>query len=229
MEATFDKMQKIISKKGYVDAEEMKRLTKKMEKSERFSTPNKKHVGGRDLEYERPHSSKRGKVQFNSPIEQIAMALLPSDVTIYNPAVQMKSNMKRTSTSSEEEMDFVDSSDEMDYLEHNLNQLMADNFIADMKKYYDKNQKVSSAMGHGSQATHSARAETYETQPDRLTKLIHDAEASKAKVLGTPGTYNLFQENLPTPAIDLNRNFAHSVMVDETYMLVASQLDELNY
>ena len=65
-----------------------------------------------------------------------------SDLTVYTPAIKFskkKSNLKRPSTSLEEKMEIelgraLDSSDQMEYLEHNdSHHVMSDDFIADMK------------------------------------------------------------------------------------------------
>ena len=79
---------------------------------------------------------------------------------------------------------------------------------------------------------------------DKLDQMIRDAEANKVKILRTPGMVDyanpqkwpnyyagqFHQQEMPMicmpPHIDINRNFVHSAMVDETYMLVASHLDE---
>ena len=190
-EETFQKMQKIISKKGYVDADAMRKLMKKLNQDD--TTSAKQHVGGGDREetvYGKmgKKSSKRpGMVQFKQNGIDQNSAHSPSDVTIYNQAVMMKSNLKRPSTSSEEEMDidFVDSSDEMEFLEHNSNQIMAENFIADMKQHYDANVQNREERLNSSYGRHELPSEE-----DKLDSMIRDAEANKAKILGTPGRYH---------------------------------------
>ena len=121
LEETFEKMQWIISKKGFLDADAMSKLTKKLDSDDcnrQNTTPVKRHVGGGDKEERRNSNkfAKWGKVKFGNPIQS---TLSLSEITIYDQAVQMKSNLKRPSISSEEEMELVDLSDEMEYLEHN--------------------------------------------------------------------------------------------------------------
>ena len=140
VEDTLNKVQCIISKKGYVDADTMEKLTRRM--NDRAEDKPKKYAGGGDRT---PPSKRKGKVQFTSP----TLMKSPSDMTVYEQAVRMKDvnnvNHKRPSTSSEDDidMDCFDSSDEMDYLEHNSHQLMTDNFIADMKRHYQEEMKRS--------------------------------------------------------------------------------------
>ena len=56
------------------------------------------------------------------------------------------------------------------------------------------------------------------TPQQRADQLIRNAEAAKAKILATPGNF-----------IDLNKEFIHSVMVDEAYSVVAAHVDEVTY
>ena len=88
LEKTFDKMQRIIDRKGFVDADAMKKLKRKID-FERHS-PAKRHVGSGDREPELNRdygsSSKRGRVTFYEQENYPS----PSDITIYEDAVKMK-------------------------------------------------------------------------------------------------------------------------------------------
>ena len=237
-------MKKFADKKGYVDASMMKKLTRKMEQEEEVQfTPvkAKRHAGGGDRENKdfSENSRKRGRVQFEAyPLIQQS----PSELTIYDQAVKLseprKSNLKRTSSSSEEEMEIYDSSDEMEFLEHNDHQqIMSNEFITDIKKQFDKNyqrDRSSSPMASCS----GYRGEQHDNRPNRaradvpkpdydedaLERLIRDAEKKKTRTLGTPGMEIPYSP--PNFPLDISKNFVHSAMVDETYMSVASHLDE---
>ena len=69
-----------------------------------------------------------------------------------------------------------------------------------------------------------------ETPEQRADKMVKEAEAIKARILDTPGRNN-FIDNMNTSMgeIDLRNNFVHSVMVDESFLLVASHLDQNTY
>ena len=231
-------MQKIIQKKGFVDAEAMNKLKRKMQHND-FEPPAKCKVGGGDREFMRRHShAKRGRVKFLSPIK---CALSPSEITIYDQAVKLKSSLKRPSTSSEDEdMDWMDLGEDMDGVEEVLvqsPQIMADDFIADMKKHYDQHKRAE--MPEREQQMDSSNG--YDAT--KLDNDIQQAEAKKTRIHGTPGrhlspnqgfvsSYSPRQVNSPNLCFDgmfanMNSNFIHSAMVDETYMSVASHLEEV--
>ena len=51
----------------------------------------------------------------------------------------------------------------------------------------------------------------------RVDQMVKDAENARACIFDVPGKHDRF---------DLNNNFAHSAMVDETYLSVASHVEE---
>ena len=243
LEETFEKMQRIIGKKGFVDAGAMKKLTKKLDFDvDCNNPPAKKHASGGDRALnENGHMHKqtrKGRGKFFDSVHE--PDVLPSDITIYDQAVKLKSSLKRPSTSSEKEiMEWMDSSDEMEFLEQNSHHAMADNFISDMKKHYEEHR------GGNREDDRNRSDQHREESMDKLDQMIRDAEVNKAKILGTPGMVDYADPQkwpnhytgqfpqqqmplicMPPPHIDINRNFVHSAMVDETYMLVASHLDE---
>ena len=121
----------------------------------------------------------------------------------------------------------LESSDEMEYLEHNdSHNVMSDEFIADMKRHYDDNYSEFKRQDYDQPMPHSSHQTTlpHDYVDDRIEKLIQDAEANQSKIYGTPG--KSLSDNLKGFELDLDKNFVHSAMVDETYMLVASHLGE---
>lgn len=165
-EETFDKMQRIISKKGYVDAHALKKLAKKIDFNrveEDTLVKAKAKVGSGDHKQRSSSKSnakhrlnKKGKVKFAEVDKQHNS---PSDITIYQLAVKLKFNLKRQSTSSEDEADMdvdcFDSSNEMYFLDHNSHQMITDNFIADMKRHYDEQNKRQDDHTHQEQVKES--------------------------------------------------------------------------
>ena len=62
----------------------------------------------------------------------------------------------------------------------------------------------------------------YEPTPqERADNLVKEAERAKAKIFNTPGKQ--FQN------VNMNKQFVHSMMVDESYMVVGGHLDETTY
>ena len=55
---------------------------------------------------------------------------------------------------------------------------------------------------------------------ERAEQMIRDAENAKARIMTTPGKVQ---------QIDITREFVHSVMVDESYSVVAAHVDEATY
>ena len=123
----------------------------------------------------------------------------------------------------------------MEFLDYNSNQFLSDNFVADMKKHYDqhrdeKDMQEHEANYHPERATTShdqdfhrqRRVTETPTRDNFIQKMIQEAEKKKIKPSTTPGRSgtNQFQ-------FDMRNSYVHSAMVNETYMMVASHLDEL--
>ena len=83
-----------------------------------------------------------------------------------------------------------------------------------MKKHYDENRQYESRMDRPHTSTRSPDREGIN---DQIENLIRDAQESKTRAYGTPGRWDKF---------DVENNFVHSAMVDKTYMLVGSYLEE---
>ena len=235
MEETFETIQKIVSEKGYVDANALNRLTKRMNKqpqdtcdkpqpsTSRVLKPEnkpKRNAGGGDRE---------GKIKASSIRKDITythgdLGNSPSEVTIYRKAVKdkKKESDKRFSSSSEEmEIDAVDYDGVQTGCHSDDNLSMAHSFIAEMRRSYEENR-------HGRNKSRGCTPERFDrykpesrkrddSPMDRVEHMIRNAEANRMKIFNTPG------KQLP---LDLNREFVHSAMVDKTYMLVASHLEE---
>ena len=153
MEETFETIQKIVSEKGYVDADALNRLTKRMNKqpqdtrdkpqpsTSRVLKPEnklKRNAGGGDRE---------GKIKASSIRKDITythgdLGNSPSEVTIYRKAVKdkKKESDKRFSSSSEEmEIDAVDYDGVQTGCHSDDNLSMAHSFIAEMRRSYEEN------------------------------------------------------------------------------------------
>ena len=66
--------------------------------------------------------------------------------------------------------------------------------------------------------------DTYQLTPrDRSKSLVRDAEQLRAKIFHAPG------KNMQFAQVSVNKQFVHSMMVDENYMVVGGHLDEITY
>ena len=144
-----------------------------------------------------------------------------SNTAIYNNAVQFQDELvrfeheqqvdkeisfrvkNRDSSSSE---DKIDTSDELMEID------LSDEFIADCsRRKTDRNDQHKST-------DHRQRQEEVAKQLSHGDQIIRDAEASKARMLRTPGECNLeFLER---------QEKQHSAVVDKNYMVVGAHLDE---
>ena len=105
----------------------------------------------------------------------------------------------------------------MDFLEHNSHNsqnMLPEHFIADMKSHYDKNRQYADWR---EQPHSSNRSPAREGIDDWLENMIRDVEENRTRAYGTPGMCQSF---------NIDNNFVHSAMVDETYMLVGSRLKD---
>ena len=235
-------IQKIIQKRGFVDPKDLAKLNKRYHQGDsgeedppaprkrgRYDAPEgpKRNVGGGDRE--------RGRVSFSNQVVQNDST---SDVTIYSNAVKNRFPNKRFSSSSEDaEFNISDEQEGLDRIDSNSRQ-----FIAEIRKHYQGNQRGESS-GHsreivdrrpsGSGVRYSRRdcdesphVERYrrdvsrDVSPEgRAEQMVREAEANKAKVYNTPGKD-------PELAINDDSPFIHSAIADESYMLVATHLDE---
>ena len=201
------------------------------------------------------HNKGRTRVSFSSPLcDKMDREVIRADseVTLYKPAVKNKINPVRASSSSEE---FNMSDESADYMApvscgrnlihndpeyDNANEhdegVPTNEFIAEIRRHYEDRRwrsvepvrgreaydRDQGARGYDRDLDRRSPARSYgNTLPeDKADELIREAEQNKARIYGTPGTVN---QHVP---IDLEKNYVHSLMVDETYMLVAAHLDE---
>ena len=178
-----------------------------------------------------------------------------SELTIYRNSVD-KHISKRISSSSEEEQEqpelnktkIVNSSDEWETsgesneLQTDNNNFMIEDFIAEAREQLSSrsrdNQRSSrSVERHEEEARPgTSRSDEYrqrEISPEsRSNKIIRDAEGGKAKMYELPGEFRNFLAFEQQPqfnedlGLDFKKEFVHSSMVDESYQLVGSHLDQ---
>ena len=133
-------------------------------------------------------------------------------------------------------MEIGNSSNELEMIDQgsSINKALTNNFITEMKRHYDDNcrREVRNVNRTPERYHKDRRDRECEGKHrrsadvggpiDRVDQMIQNAEANRMKIFGTPGR----DHNTLLP-IDLDRDFIHSAMVDETYMLVASHIEDL--
>ena len=148
-----------------------------------------------------------------------------SELTVYRNAVE-KQLSKRISSSSDEDNQAINSNDE-DYLGPkawgNENADMIDKFIADTQDRYERSQ----SREHRSVDDDLRHIHQDDSSPEeKANKMIREAEHSRERIQDTPGKFNLISPVSKRYHIDYQNDFVHSSMVDESYQLVGSHLDE---
>ena len=257
------KVQRIVSKKGYIEAKTLEQLTgdldigappaarylgtKTQSKPKRSSGAGDREATGRPSG-KSAATGRTGKIKmhFDKPTRQVNWAdpEAESDITVYKNAVRNKINHYRSSSSSDDlnVHDFRQMTNtnqhsiEMDVEQSN----MPSQFISEIRRHYEQQQRRKSeperrqsappneqrdyddygyddeephcSWQQGGGRPHQSIAEV------KADELIRDAEASKARIYGTPGMYK--------DQIDVQNEFVHSAMVDESYMLVAAHIDD---
>ena len=178
-----------------------------------------------------------------------------SELTVYKNAVENQIN-KRTSSSSEEDNEGMNISDNtinglsdlmeidqapLDHLipktcDQEANNAMIENFISDVRerqrkteggRYVEDGQCPGTSGHQDIRHKHSeqGRNEKEKNYPDnRMRQLIKEVDLSRARVHETPGRNGYFSNDLNK---DFMNDFIHSAIVDETYQLVASHVDEM--
>ena len=94
-------------------------------------------------------------------------------------------------------------------------------FISEVCRHYEDRERSvdSDCVRPGTSTERDPPRGGRDASPEgRAEQLIREAEANKAKIYGPPGKEAF---NSPIP-----NQFLHSAMVDETYMLVATHLDD---
>ena len=179
-----------------------------------------------------------------------------SEVTVYTNAVkgiltqQNEANLQRRNSSSEEEP--MDTSDEI-LVENEDNHVLMEHqdtviptissnvpkesdilkFITDQRPNQDERRvvqiqrKSTGGLMIDDQQPSTSRFQNQErlTPDQRADKLVKDAEAVKARILEAPGNTLLHQNRM----LDVNSDFVHSAMVDESFLLVVSHIDQITY
>ena len=145
-----------------------------------------------------------------------------SEITIYHDAVedlknQNKGNpdyLKRISSSSEE---LINTSDEMVDSDNNADKFI-NAFITENRPQVQAEEDRRGMHNQEQPAPGMSYDQQREQMPgdDVADQLIKDAEKAKVKMFQTLGKDGL----------DLSRNFVHSVMVDEDYLVLGANIDE---
>ena len=162
-----------------------------------------------------------------------------SELTIYKNTVENLINKSKRDSSSSEEMPFNSSDEivpmEVDEVEANKlwdNELIA-NFISDVRDRQqtgqDKGQFViDDQQPSTSRGVNHNRASGFSLQ-ERADQMVREAECSKARIHETTGKEWELNKWFQAPCtdIDLSNEFVHSAMVDESYHLVGSHVDEV--
>ena len=156
-----------------------------------------------------------------------------SVITIYQQVVRNRIG-KRGSSSSEEDIDMIDTSDEkFDECNNYTNLNPSINFINTVRRDYETQQARRATQSpepefvrqeqpmEDDRVTVPDKQRVRMTPEDRAEQLIREAEENKMKMYSTQG--NQIEHNV----INIKNNFVHSAMVDETYMMVASHLDDV--
>ena len=205
---------------------------------------NKKAIDTRvDRSRNRPS---QGKNSMNVDLEQILSKASVSELTVYKNAVEDHIN-KRDSSSSDE---VINTSDEIEIEGQNfvdgsnlfkdkekVSQVtdshdMINDFIAEVRErqrtgtYANDGEIPGTSSGHGRNQPQAAQ---HRFNPeDKAKDLIRNAEMGRARIHETPGKCLDHSDDLSkVRGMDLTNNFVHSAMVDESYQLVASHVDEL--
>ena len=176
-----------------------------------------------------------------------------SEITVYTNAIKGPSNLDKKCdnnmnnfSSSDEEV--VNTSDEnMDFqnngeiqIEMQMDNEPTDqeilNFITENRPENDRRtvviQKKSDAANTRVITNEPVPGTSKQDTPDqRADRMIKEAETVKARILDAPGrddtVFNI--SNMSREHIDIRNNFVHSAMVDESFLLVASHLDQATY
>ena len=143
----------------------------------------------------------------------------PTDVEIFRADSEIAFKLKaadlggkRDSSSSEE--DRVDTSDEfMEDLDGHNNTINVDNFIADCETEANRRRQSMTA----------SNKEVRNTGHEQADEIIHEAEASKARILATQG--NCHRRLSLLNRYNGNSAMQHSSLVDENYMSIGGNID----
>ena len=134
-----------------------------------------------------------------------------SETTIYRKAVPEKSN--RFSSSSDE---FINTSDEIEGERIN-------DFITDCREEFESRRERNDYQPiptfHGPEHERRLPPPKHTLEEGRANQMVCEAEHSRARIFDVAG-------NEPNYQLDLDNKFYHSSMVDETYLSVASHVEE---
>ena len=208
---TLNRVQEMFDKSGFLEATN---LIKK-----HFENANKEKRDDTRKDDEAQKKDKRDNNKKNP-----SKLSSKSEVTIYDNALRDETS-KRFSSSSEEEVDMgngkmemLQEREESPHAENLIDKLISENrpppgdFRGNGQRFVEDEQRPSTSAGHASSTAGRNR------QEDRADLIIKEAEKAKAKIFSAPGKNNV--------EFDLSRDFVHSMMVDDQYMVVAAHVDE---
>ena len=122
-----------------------------------------------------------------------------------------------------------DEFDDSDETGQALNDSLIEEFISDVRgRQFPGDNSRQWDEQHNQPGT-STQNKSQQSPEEKANKVIRDAEAGKACIYEVPGNEFLDFQHLPAPNYDLDFNcdYLHSAMVEESYQLVASHLDEV--
>ena len=159
------------------------------------------------------------------------LMLSPSEATVYRNAVQKSVDLEpeivkaRNSTSSD---DLINTSDEMLPIAHTINTRLSRAFQDDCRIADDSRQRRQrdhspvDECGEHSGEPFPRVDPTVDDGHARAEQMIREAEKSKARIHEVSGRIELPLQY----DFDITKNYVHSSMVDEEYMLITAHVDE---
>ena len=163
---------------------------------------------------------------------------------IANNVNMLSSSDEEAVNTSDENMDFQNMRDieQNEHLSQGHNEIEIMKFIAENRPDDNEQQRqqgkdrrtivIQKRRGADEVPQPKPGTSTQITPDQRADQMIKEAEAVKARILDAPGRGYQFNDQMygnETEQIDFRNNFVHSVMVDESFLLVASHLDQNTY
>ena len=240
VQKTNDLQQQLIDSNRKLEAQsrELERLQRLENARRKEDLPNSKTKG---------QSGREDRERISKQINEIFSKASDSELTIYKNAVENQISKRESSSSdecfnsSDEIMNVVelDQLGQRQELGQEIDNSLIKQFISDvrMKQRNDGNERMDRDLQqHDNQPQPQPcnsrdgwnRNEIQPTPDDKANEIIRRAERSRLQVHGIPGKSNELKDNKGMNyALDFNKDMVHSVVVDESYQLVASHVDSL--
>ena len=157
------------------------------------------------------NATDRSKFKHSKNKQKLKSINSTSEDTVYTNAVP-----KRISSSSEEATP-IDTSDETIEPEFDVSDKIDVLLAGEREQLGERDRSRSRSRSRADEERGHTKERLPPTPEDRADKLICDAERAKAKILSVPGKE------------PLNCTYLHSMLMDESYMLVGAHVDEVTY